>query len=160
MFLDALLQFDPAGTAITVTADSTNVLDLLNQRDLNPGSGYLMDLLCEITTTFTAGGAATLQVSIKGAVDNGSGAEGTYYVFVQTDALPVANLTVGRQILETPLPSKQPTASNVTTPPRFLKLTYTVATGPMTAGKVASYLIPHGGRQSNHQYPAGFTPSN
>lgn len=176
MILDALEAFDPAGTAITTTADSTNILDagLLNaqepgqgttfglqQRDLGPSySGDdSLDILVQIQTTFTATGSATLQVSIKAAVDAGATASaqtpGTFYDQVMTGALPVANLTSGREILRTPIPRWQVCAANVNTRPRFYKLTYTVATGPMTAGAVQAGLVSSKGRQDAHAYPSG-----
>jgi hypothetical protein len=166
MIFDALEIFDPAGTTITSTAVSTNVLDVgitspqqpsgNQQRDIGPA--YVgqdsLDIFVQIQTTFTATGSATLQVSIQAAVDN-SGSPGTYYDQVMTGALPVANLTSGREILRTPVPRWSICASNVTTRPRFYRLNYTVATGPMTAGAVESVLVASGGRQDNHSYPSG-----
>src|SRR6185312_15492509 len=109
--------------------------------------------------TFTAGGAATLQVSIQAAVDAGGGGSaqtpGTFYDQVMTGALPVANLTAGREILRTPIPRWQVCAANVNTRPRFYRLNYTVATGPMTAGAVLSTVVGSSGRQDNHPYISG-----
>lgn len=171
MILDSLEAFDPAGTAITVTAVSTNVLDMgiINaqqpggnqQRDVGPSyTGWdSLDILIQIGTTFTAAGAATLQVSIQAAVDAGGGGAaqtpGTFYDQVLTSALPVANLTTGREILRTPIPRWSVCASNVTTRPRFYRLNYTVATGPMTAGTVLATIVGSSGRQDNHAYISG-----
>lgn len=159
MLRDALLLFEPDGTAITVSADSTNTLDMSQGRDMgvNPEQG--LDIFIVIIAAFAAVGAATLVVSIQGAVDN-AGAPGTYYDFIMTGILPVANLTAGRAILRTGLPRRQPCASNVNTPPRYYKLRYTVATGPMTAGTVDAGLIPSHGRQDDYSYPAGVAVSN
>lgn len=160
MFLDALLAFDPANTAITVTAVSTNVLDQVAQRDMGVNPEMPLDIVVLIQAAFTAAGAATLQTALQGAVDNGAGAPGTFFDFIMTGALPVANLTLGREILRTTLPKKQAAASNVSTPPRFYRLNYTVATGPMLTGQVQSVLIPAHGRQDNHAYPPGVAISN
>lgn len=155
MILDALLMFDTlAGVAITVTRDSTNDLDMGAQRDMAVGDNVL-DVLVAITETFTAAGAATLVTEIKGARNNG-GVAGTYYTLTQSPAIAVAQLTVGRTIMRTPLPYWSPEASgDPLNKPRFYRLTYTVATGPMTAGKVAAFLMDHKGRNENHPYPSG-----
>lgn len=171
MILDALETFDPAGTAITVTAVSTNVLDMgiINaqqpggnqQRDIGPSySGWdSLDILIQIGTTFTAAGAATLQVSIQAAVDAGGGGSaqtpGTFYDQVMGGVIPVANLISGRELLRTPIPRWNVAASNVNTRPRFYRLNYTVATGPMTAGTVLSTVVGSSGRQDNHPYISG-----
>lgn len=157
MILDALLAFDAyTGVAITVTRDSTNILDMKSQRDMGAGDNVL-DLLIKITETFTAAGAATLVTQIMGAADN-AGVPAAFYPLAQTQAEAVANLTLGREILKVPLPLWNEVASNDgLNVPRFYKLVYTVATGPMTAGKVASYLIGHMSRDANHSYPAGFS---
>ena len=143
-----------AGVAITVTRDSTNDLDMKNQRDMAVGDNVL-DILVSIITAFTAAGAATLTTEIKGAKDN-AGVAGTYYTLASSPAIAVAQLTIGRTIMRMPLPYWSPEASgdplNV---PRFYRLTYTVATGPMTAGSVAAFLIDHKGRQESHAYPSG-----
>lgn len=159
MFLDALMLFDPAGTAITATATSTNVYDAGADRDLGSGSPKL-DILVLVQQAFAAAGAATLQVSLQGAVDNGSGAAGTYYDFVMTGVLPKANLTLGRALLRTAMPLNQPAASNTDFPARFYRLNYTVATGPFTAGTVEAAVILSDGRQDNVGYASGFSTAN
>lgn len=157
--LDALLSFDPQGTLITVTAPSINVLDMAQQRDMGEGSPEV-DLFCIVQTAFVAAGAATLQVAIQGAVDNGSGAPGTYFNFAITDAIAKAQLIVGQELLRMAQPARQPAVSGVQTPPRFYRLNYTVATGPFTAGAIFSSWIDRKGRQSNYAYPSGFTVAN
>jgi hypothetical protein len=166
MIFDALELFDPAGTAITVTAVSTNVLDVgitgaqqptgNQQRDIGPAYvGFdSLDVFVLIVAAFTAAGAATMQVSIQAAVDN-AGVPGTYYDQVMTGAIPVANLIAGRDVLRTPVPRWAVAISNVNTRPRFYRLNYTIATGPMTAGTMFSGLVSSSGRQDAHSYPSG-----
>lgn len=173
MILDALEVFDPALTALTTgTTVSTNVLDVgiinaqqpgvgAQQRDIGPA--YVgwdsLDILVLITATFTSSGSATLQVSIQAAVDAGATAAaqtpGTFYDQIMTGALPVANLTIGREILRCPIPRWQVCASNVTTRPRFYRLSYTVATATMSSGSVQAVLVSSGGRQDAHSYVSG-----
>jgi hypothetical protein len=100
MIIDKLLEFDPAGTLITVTAASTNVLDLHGAslipaaaskpgRDMGAGvaPGAVPRLMVQVQTTFTAVGAATLQVQIQGAPDDGTGAAGAYVTYAETPAI-------------------------------------------------------------------------
>src|SRR4051812_33589370 len=96
--MDRLIEFDATGTAITVTAVSTNVLDLHGAslipapsatvkpgRDIGAASGYSQPrLLVQATEAFAAVGAATLQVQVQAAPDNGAGAEGAYATYVET----------------------------------------------------------------------------
>lgn len=160
MLLDALLEFDAyTGVAITVTRDSTNILDMKNQRDMGVGDNPL-ELLIQVITAFTAAGAATLTVELKAAKDN-AGVPGTFYPQITSAAYAVAQLTAGRELLRAPLPSWDiAAAGDALNVPRFYKLTYTVATGPMTAGTIAAYLVPKGNRQNNRAYPKNYeTPT-
>ena len=54
MIIDGLLQFDPALSAITVTRVSTNVIDLLNQRDIGDGASPPMICYVGVSAAFTA----------------------------------------------------------------------------------------------------------
>lgn len=149
MFIDKLLEFDPAGTAITATAASTNVFDLSNQRDLSIGDH--LTAVIAVQTAFTAAGAATLTVQFQGSVDNS-----TWTTYAQTDAIPKANLVAGATIA-LPIPAVPPHAAGL---PRYLRLNYAVATGPFTAGAVQSDFVLD--RQANNppSYPAGITVLN
>lgn len=100
MLTDANLQFDPAGTAITVTAASTNVLDLLANRDLGAGKKKL-NLLVDVTTSFTSGTAtATLNVQLQGAPDNGSAAPGDYTTLVESGTIGLGQLVAGSKVAQ------------------------------------------------------------
>lgn len=158
--LDNNLRFDPSGTAITSTAASTNVIDLINARDLGVGDGPdgKINAMVTVGTAFTAAGAATLQVQAQASVDNS-----TWFTVSETDAIPKADLYAGA-VIQLPIGPMPPQAAGI---PRYYRLNYVVATGPMTAGTVTSDLkvgtaqqhpVSAAGYQSG--YPSGFTVSN
>jgi hypothetical protein len=150
-FLDNSLVFSSA-QAVTVTADSTNVIDITGAgvgnapamksgnggvigADMGAGEGVAIpQIYLEVSTTFTAGGSATLSVNIEAAPDNGSNAAGTYTIIGEIPAIPVASLVAGQFLLIFPLPNIQPGEAL----PRFYKLNYAVGTGPFTAGALTA----------------------
>lgn len=153
MYLDKLLQLDPAGTAITVTAASTNVLDGQQVRDLGIGDhAERLTFFVTVGAAFTAVGAATLTIQVQGSVDNA-----VWTTYVQTDAIPKANLTAGK-VIKVPLPP-QDAAPHAAGRPRYYRLNYVVATGPFTAGTVESDLVPEA-QQNDLYYAPGFTVAN
>ena len=126
--------------AITATAASTNVIDLGPigngiVRDI--GNGKPIPILVQVTEAFTAAGAATLTVALQTDDNAGFSSPKTVYT---TAVIALADLKVGRQITLDYIPRG--------TNERFMRLYYTVATGPMTAGKVHAGVL-HGGHQSN-----------
>ena len=126
--------------AITATAASTNVIDLgpINAgivRDI--GNGKPIPILVQVTENFTAGGAATLTVALQ--TDDNAAFSSPKTVHV-TAAIALADLKAGKQITLDYIPRG--------TNERFLRLNYTVVTGPMTAGKVHAGVL-FGGHQSN-----------
>lgn len=172
MILDKLLEFDPAGTAVTSTATSTNVIDLhgsglipaaaaLPGRDLgggNVGSGASPRIIVFITTTFAAAGAATLNIQFQGAPDNGSGAAGSFVTYSETGVIAKASLAAGVLAWSVPVPRILPVPNTPALLPRFLQLNYVVATGPFTAGKLSAYIAL--GDEASTVYQSGFTVSN
>ena len=167
-FLDQALKFSDA-QAITVSAASTNLYDItgagsgnvppmsfgttgLAAADMGMGEGIRPNILVSVAEAFTAAGAATLQIQVQAAPDNGSGSPGTYTTILETAAIPKATLTLGANF-QLPLP---PLAVGEVLP-RFYRLNYVVATGPMTAGKLNSSLLLNAPTQVNIQYPANFT---
>jgi len=146
--------------AVTVTAPSTGVYDaaglgvgvaVTNRigvagtvfgSDLG-GGGPLASgpqLGAWVTTTFTAGGSATLRVQLQAAIDNGSGSPGTWDTIQQTDDIPVAQLvagTPGRPLTSFTVPDRYLGQAF----PRFYRVNYLVSTGPMTAGAVSAALL-------------------
>lgn len=125
--------------AITVTAASTNILDLGPiasgiTRDI--GKGKQIPLLIQVTEQFTAVGAATLTVALQ--VDDNSDFTSAKTVWT-SPAIALADLAPGDVII--------PEYVQRGTDERYLRLNYTVATGPMTAGKVTAGVTM--GNQSN-----------
>lgn len=126
--------------AVTVSAASTDYLDLGAARDI--GNGGSLEILVLCTQDVTAAGAATVTVALQ-SDDNPSFSSPANLVL--SDAVPKASLVAGTQVLRVTVPYGTE---------RYLRLFYTVATGPLTAGKFTSGLIPQ--RQANVTYPAGY----
>jgi hypothetical protein len=157
MIIDGLLQFDPPLSAITVTRASINVIDLLNQRDIGDGGSPPMRCYIGVSAAFTAGGAGTLQVQAQGSVDNV-----TYFTYLESRAFSIAELTPIGRLMEFAWPSV-PVGTPGTTAiagaaPRYLRLNYIVATGPMLTGSINAQLVLDA--QSTRQYPAGLIITN
>lgn len=166
MILDGALQF--TGTAGSVSADSptigtqqsTNVIDLVNARDMGIGDDPALKLLIEILTTFASG--TSLQVQLQGAPDNGSGSPGSYTTMWDSGALAEAVLIAGRYVANIDLPRTilalpNTGASAAQALPRFLRLQY-VTVGTHTAGGIYGSIVLD--RQDYVAYPAGITISN
>jgi hypothetical protein len=129
--------------AVTVTAASTDIIDLSVVRDL--GNGEPMELIILCTEAVTAAGAATVTFTFE--TDDNSGFSSTA-VLASTSAIGKASLTIGTEVLRV----KVPLAVE-----RYLRVNYTVATGPLTAGKFTAFLAEE--RQANVAYASGFTVS-
>lgn len=126
--------------AITVTAASTNVIDLSPiagglARDIGPGKP--IPVLVQVTEDFDAAGAATLTVSLQ--VDDNSSFSSPKTV-ISTAAIALADLKAGYQVNLDYVPRG--------TNERYMRLNYAVGTGPMTAGKVHAGIL-WGGHQTN-----------
>lgn len=125
--------------AITVTAASTNVIDLGPiktgiTRDI--GKGKPIPLLIQATEQFTAAGAATLTITMEVDDNEAFGSAKTVWT---SGAIGKATLAPGFVII----PEYIPRGANE----RYLRLNYTVGTGPMTAGKITAGITM--GNQSN-----------
>lgn len=118
--------------AITATADSTNVIDL-GAAGLDSGEPLYIN--AQVNEAFTAAGAGTLTVSLVTATD---AAFTTPVTLVTTPAIGKADLIIGKDISFGTVPAGVL---------QYVKLVYTVATGPMTAGKMTAFI--GGPRQSN-----------
>lgn len=127
--------------AVTASAASTDYIDLGSARDV--GNGEPLEVLVLVTESATAAGAATVQVAVQ-TDDNSSFSSATNLVL--SDAIPKASLTAGTEVLRVKVPHGTE---------RYLRLYFTVGTGPLTAGKFTSGLVPL--RQANIAYASGFT---
>ena len=132
MYLDKQLMFSEA-QAVTVTAASTNVVDLGADRDV--GSGEPLELLVVVDEAAAAAGAATLTMALE-TDDNEAFASAT--TLLSSAEIGKAALTAGSSHFKVRVPEDAE---------RYLRLNYTVATGPLTAGKFSAGLILD--RQSN-----------
>ena len=125
MILDKLLMFSEA-QAVTATAASTDVIDLApvdgTRRDI--GVGYPLEFWATVDTTATAGGAATLNVQLQTSPDNS-----TWTTIYDSGALALSALTVGKRLFSTKVPAGVQ---------RYLRVNYSVGTGPLTAGAFTS----------------------
>lgn len=126
--------------AITATAASTNIIDLApvaNGLARDIGKGKPIPLLIQVTEDFTAGGAATLAIDLQ--VDDNSSFT-TPKTVGSIAAMALADLKAGKQVNLDYIPRG--------TNERYMRLNYTVATGPMTAGKVKAGVL-FAGHQTN-----------
>jgi len=134
--------------AITVTANSTNVVDAVggtpgfttdtlgNTPDNDAGKSPELAILITVTEAFTAAGAATLTVAVVG---DDSAALASPTTLMTSAAIGKATLVPGYQF-RLALPPGNAAAD------RYLGLVFTVATGPMTAGKITAGLVQRGSR--------------
>lgn len=158
--------------AVTVTAPSTNVYDtaglgvgqaVTNIFGIAIGGNFGEDLggggplagapqlQVIVGTTFTAAGAATMQFQLEAAVDvSNTGLPVTWDIIAESDAIAVALLTAGAVPVKFTVPERYLGQQF----PRFYRLNYVVATGPMTAGTVSAQLLT--GIDSIQTYPANY----
>lgn len=129
MIIDKQMELSNA-QAVTVTALSSNVLDLGPVSPIGNSVGYNDDLevYFSIDQTFTAGGAATLNIQMVSA--DSSDLATNQVVHDQSAAIPVASLVAGSKVpfkVRIPLDAK-----------RYFGINYVVSTGPFTAGKISA----------------------
>src|SRR5262245_10481611 len=134
MILDSQLLFDSASAITGATGGaSTNVVDLVNARDMGVGDaeGKTPKTMILATTTFLTTDAATLNVQVQGSTDNN-----TYTTYAESRALAAAVLTAGKYLLPIDMPRPAPGAAL----PRYIRLNYAIATGHFTVGAVTAAL--------------------
>jgi hypothetical protein len=125
MILDKLLMFSEA-QAVTASGASTDTIDLApldgTRRDI--GVGYPLEFWAIVNTTATAAGAATLNIQLQTSPDNS-----TWTNIYDSGALALAALTAGKRLFSAKVPAGVQ---------RYLRVNYSVATGPLTAGAFTS----------------------
>lgn len=142
------------GVAITTTRVSTNVLDLLVARDV--GADEPLGIHVAVMAAFTSTVSTTLTIDFEVCDTVG----GTYLNILSSPVIPKAQLIVGAPIFRYALPVNQilnATAGILKAPGRYIRLNYTVATGPFDTGSVFSYLTPRQDRNAYYTYPNNYT---
>lgn len=125
--LDKGLEFSDA-QAVTASAASTNVLDLgVVAPNTGRGSNQ-MYLQIVVNTTADASGSATVAFALEDSADDSSFA---VVPGVSVAAIGKATLVAGYIVLTIALPPRLR---------RYIRVYYTVATGPLTAGKFDAFL--------------------
>ena len=142
MLYDKLNTFG-TDQAVTTTAASTDIIDFGAVRDVGNGEPLELVILC--TETVTASGAATVTFTLE--TDDNAGFSSTL-ALASSGAIGKAALTAGTEVLRVKVPLDAE---------RYLRTNYTVATGPLTAGKFTAFLAHD--RQASRAYASGFTVS-
>jgi hypothetical protein len=132
MIADAQNQLS-AAQVVTVTAVSTNTLDLGVARDIGAANLKVVITVDEVVEAAGAG-TVTFQVISSAAANLGSPT-----ILGQTDAIPKANLTAGRKPIVLEIPRAVLLAQPVGQ--RYLGLQYTIGTGPLTTGKFTANIV-------------------
>ena len=158
MIIDGFLVFD--GTISTsglagvnqfgssTTNPSTNVIDLLNARDIGAGSVQdQADLTVEFLIKTAFAGGTSVNFQVQGSTDNT-----TFTTYAETGAIANASLTAGT-VLKLKMPIVNPDGGPA---PRCLRTAY-VNAGANTAGAVVAWL---GTVESQRYYPPGITVAN
>lgn len=182
MILDSFLMFDgpdaPANLAQVVgTYNSGNVIDLhgaglipvlanlQGARDMGIGDDPALKMLVQVSTLFTSAGAATLQIALQGATDNGSGAPSSFSTWWTSPAYALATIAVqGARLYDMDLP-RPPAGIAI---PRFLRMSYIIGGATTTAGQIISGIVldrfdqPYSstGNAVIGGYPAGLNVAN
>lgn len=126
--IDRNLQLSTA-QAITVTAASTDSIDLLNARDVGPGFRLFLNFL--VNTTFTSATAtAALNCQLQSAPNN-AGVAGAFSIIAETALISLGQLQAGTQF-------------SIAIPPQLITLNAPVFTTGSTAGASATLTVASG----------------
>lgn len=142
------------GTNLTAaalgTAASTNVIDLVNARDMGIGDAPSLKLMVMVSTQFTSTGAGTLKIEAQGSTDNSA-----WTTYAEEPAKAISGYAAGTKIAQFDWPGVNPDTGAL---PRYLRLLYTTATSSFSAGAVISGIVL--GRDDNRAYASGIAISN
>lgn len=132
MILDKLNTFSDA-QAVTTTAASTNVIDLgplthgNTIRDI--GAGEPVYLYVSVGAAATAGGAATVSIAFQTDTAENFGTAVTLFT---SPTFALADMAAGAQLIRIAVPRGVK---------RYLRLNYTVGTGPLLTGTFNAGLV-------------------
>jgi hypothetical protein len=129
----------------TGSQTSSNIIDLhmagipvlasgQGARDMGIGDDPALKLLILVVTAITGG--TSLQISLQGATDNGSGAPGSFTAWWLSPVYAEASLVTGARLYDMDMP-RPPAGVAV---PRFLQIGYTSA-GTHTAGALEAAIV-------------------
>lgn len=147
--MDGLLLFSSAQNLTTGTIASTNVIDLLNARDMGIGDDPALKVMCYVTTAFASTDSGTLTVQAQGSTDNS-----TFTTYAESRAYSAADLLINNKLFPIDWPHRGPGDAF----PRYLRLAYVMGALHFTPGAVTAALVLD--RQDASQYPAGINISN
>jgi Bbp16-like protein len=157
MILDGLLLFDTVSaiTASNTTQSSTNIIDLLNARDIGvgQGNGFTPQILCLVNNALTTTNSATLKVSAQGSSDST-----TWTTYADSPVYSASELSAGVELARFDWPRRRGGSAM----PRYLRLLYTVGTGVFSTGAVTSAIVlqTDAGVAGLGLYPPGIAISN
>ncbi|RRM92734.1 Bbp16 family capsid cement protein [Escherichia coli] len=122
MITDKLLMFSEA-QAVTNTAASTDVIDLgpIDGKRRDIGVGYPLEFWVLVNEAATASGEETVNIQLQTSENNRS-----WSTIYDSGALATDTLTAGKRVVSAKVPAGVQ---------RYLCVNYSVATGPLTAGK-------------------------
>ncbi len=131
-------------------------------RDIGIGDDPMLKLLVRVITAGVSAGGGTLQLTLSGAVDNGSGAYGSATIMWTSAAYTMAQCYAGADLANVDVPRVIPGQAL----PRFLRLSFIVGTATITAGTLEGCIVIDrddqilgtGGALSG--YPAGINVAN
>ena len=126
MFIDKQLVMSEA-QAITVAADSTNVIDF-GAADLNIGQGNPLYVEVWLDTAFTTSASLTLTITLESSADNS-----TYNAVDKLVIMPatlMSSLLTPKQLVKMSLPENMK---------RYVKLHYAVS-NTIAAGKINAFI--------------------
>lgn len=149
MITDALLQMSLA-QAVTATAVSTNTIDLgAGVRDLGPGEP--ISIAVTVDQSFATATSVTIQL-----ISSAAAALSAATVLIQTDAIPIANLTAGRKPIIIRVSRHVLAAQPIGQ--RYIGLNYLVGGASATAGQFTANMVLDG-QDIQKTYPSGFAVS-
>ena len=151
MLLDSQLLFSDA-QAITTTAASTNVVDLVDARDIGPGMP--LEVLFAVGTAFTTDttNASTLTISLQGSTNaTNSG----FVDYVRSPAYTAADLAASKIVFPVDWPALMRTAAVNQGMPLYIRINYTVGVAAWAGGTITAGLVL--GRDDAIAYPKNFS---